>query len=179
MFRNMYIYIVTCLIISVVLAASRLPVTKAQEKPTTKGQEKSESSTGSGGKSLEGLLKEGGLDYIRTTDGQFYRIPVEIGGEASMVIGREYLMGDEKVARLGCIVATLPKEFRPSVAMLRRIAEMNGNIIIGNIGMDKDGIYYSSSLWLRTADVQLLKNQLALAHFGADLRKELLPYTQE
>ena len=176
MFRKTHMYVFTCLIVSVVLAASRLPATKGQEK----AKEKSESSAGTGGKSLEGLLKEGGLGYIRTTDGQFYRIPVEISGEASMVIGREFPMWDEKVARLVCIVATLPKEFRPSVAMLRRIAEMNGNIIVGNIGMDKDGIYYSSSFWLRTADVQLLKNQLVLAHFTRlNLRKELLPYTQE
>jgi len=178
MFRKTNMYVFTCLIISVVLAASRLPATKAQEK----AQEKSESSAGSGGKSLEGLLKEAkdaGLDYSRTADGQ-YRIPVEIGGEASVITVRERFMGDEKVAYLYCVIAPLPKEFRPSVAMLRRIAEMNSNIIIGNIGMDKHAIYYDSSFWLRTADVQLLKNQLALAHFSRlGLRKELLPFMQE
>jgi hypothetical protein len=57
---------------------------------------------------------------------------------------------------------------------------MNSNIIIGNIGMDKQAIYYDSSFWLRTADVQLLKNQLQIAHFlRLGLRKELLPYMQE
>ncbi len=180
MFRKMNMYVFTCLIVSVVLAASRLPATKGQD---TKGQEKAspESNAGSGGKSLEGLLKEAkdaGLDYSRTADGQ-YRIPVEIGGEASVITVREHSMGDEKVAYFWCVVAPLPKEFRPSVVMLRRIAEMNSNIIIGNIGMDKHAIYYDSSFWLRTADVQLLKNQLALAHFSRlGIRKEFLPYMQ-
>jgi len=176
MFRKLNMYVFTCLIVSVVLAASRLPATKGQEKAP------SESNAGSGGKSLEGLLKEAkdaGLDYSRTADGQ-YRIPVEIGGEASVITVREHSMGDEKVAYLWCVIAPLPKEFRPSVAMLRRIAEMNSNIIIGNIGMDKQAIYYDSSFWLRTADVQLLKNQLQIAHFlRLGLRKELLPYMQE
>jgi len=122
--------------------------------------------------------KDAGLDYSRTADGQ-YRIPLEFGGEASVITVKEHSMGDEKVAYLWCVVAPLPQEFRRSVAMLRRIAEMNSNIIIGNIGMDKHAIYYDSSFWLRTADVQLLKNQLALAHFSRlGLRKELLPYTQ-
>lgn len=175
----MNIYVFTCMIVSVVLAASRLPATKGQEK----AQEKSESSAGTGGKSLEALLKEAGLDYNRTADGQHYRIAVVYNGEPSVITAWEANLApgpQYKVARLGCIVATLPKEFRPSVAMLRRIAELNDNMIIGNIGMDKDGIYYGSSFWLRTADVQLLKDQLTVAHFTRlNLRKELLPYMKE
>jgi hypothetical protein len=173
-------YVFTCLIVSVVLAASRLPATKGQEK----AKEKSEPSAGSGGKSLEGLLKEAkdaGLDYSRTADGQ-YRIPVEIGGEASVItVNEQTIMGDEKVACLWCVIAPLPKEFRPSVAMLRRIAEMNCKMLIGNIGMlDKNGIFYDSSFWLRTADVELLRKQLFVAHAcRLNFRKELLPYMQE
>ncbi|MGO9601280.1 MAG: YbjN domain-containing protein [Isosphaeraceae bacterium] len=185
-------FVLLCMAIPLILVATGLPATRGQEKNpseaddtsnprATKDQEKknAESSTNNSGRTLEGLLKEAGLDYSRTTDGQ-YRTALDIGGEASVITASEKHIGEQKVAYLWCVVTTVPKEFRPTVAMLRRIAEMNNGLIIGNIGMDKQAIYYDSSFWLRTADERLLKDQLAVAHYTRlNLRKELLPYLQE
>ena len=77
-------------------------------------------------------------------------------------------------------MATLPEGFKPPLAMLRRIAQLNDGMVIGNVGLGDGPINYSSSFWLRTADKEVLIAQLLLTHkFRLELRKELLPYLQE
>lgn len=140
------------------------------------------------GKSLEGLLKSGKLDFTKHKDnaGDVFKIPVEISGETTMVYARERTMwqnkegGAVKVIYLWCTVTPLPADFTPSAPLLKRMAELNDNFALGNVGLSKPAISYNASLWLSTADVQTLVDQLVVAHnTRVQLRKQLLPFVQE
>ena len=64
--------------------------------------------------------------------------------------------------------------------MLQRMAQINDNMVIGNVGLRDGQINYNSSFWLRTADKQVLIAHLLFTHqMRLALRKELLPYIQE
>lgn len=152
----------------------------------TAGAQNPSPPTAGADKSLEGLLKEGDIGYIRNQEGLF-RIPLEDGGEATLIAAREVPIyknretGQEvKVVLLWSMVAALPEGFKPPVAMLQRLAQLNDGMVIGNVGLGGDRINYSSSFWLRTADKEVLIAQLQLTHkMRLELRKELLPYIQE
>jgi hypothetical protein len=132
-------------------------------------------------KSLEGLLKESGLDYVRTPEGA-YKILVSVEGEATLVVALERALGeseDLKLVYLYCSVVEVPKGFKHPPAMLKKMAEVNDRLIVGKLGMSGDtgDVFYNSSFWLRTADSKILVMELALAHqLRAQLRKELLPF---
>jgi hypothetical protein len=139
-------------------------------------------------KSFEGLLKTGKLEFSKQTDnvGDLFKIPVEIKGETTMVYARERTMwqtnegASVKVIYLWCTVAPLTADVLPSAPLLKRMAELNDNFAIGNVSLSKTAISYNSSLWLSTADVRTLVDQLVVTHnTRLQLRKELLPFLQE
>ena len=85
-----------------------------------------------------------------------------------------------KIVLLWSTVATLPEGFTPPLAMLQRMAEINDNMVIGNVGLRDGQINYSSSFWLRTADKDVLIAHLLFTHqIRLALRKELLHYIQK
>jgi len=137
-------------------------------------------------KSLEGLLKEARFDY--THDQEVYRITIEINGEATVILARERPLykdqgtGKEvKLVLLWSNVAKLPEGFKPPLAMLQRMAQINDDLLIGNVSLGTDsGIRFNSSFWLATADKQILVHYLLVTHYTRlRLRKELLPYIKE
>jgi len=137
-------------------------------------------------KSLEGLLKEARIDY--THNQEVYRITIEINGEATVIFARERPLykdqatGQEvKLVLLWSNVAKLPEGFKPPLAMLQRMAQINDDLLIGNVSLGTDsGIRFNSSFWLPTADKQILVHYLLVTHYSRlNLRKELLPYIKE
>ena len=138
-------------------------------------------------KSLEGLLKEGRIDYTRDQKG-VYKIPIEINGEATLIFAREHTLfkdqatGQEvKVVLLWSNVAKLPEGCKPPLAMLQQMAQINDDLVIGNVSLGSDSVIrFNSSFWLPTADKQILVNYLLVTHYKRlYLRKELLPYIKE
>ena len=107
-------------------------------------------------KTLEGLLKEARIDYTHDQEG-LYRITIEINGEATVIVARERPLykdqgtGKEvKLVLLWSNVAKLPEGFKPPLAMLQRMAQINDNLLIGNVSLGTDsGIRFNSSFWLR------------------------------
>jgi|GEM_PF-2764755 len=131
---------------------------------------------------LEGMLEELQLDYIKRGEG-FYKIIVSIEDETSMIIATEDMLGgnpDLKLVFLYTRVAQIPEGVQPSRAMLKRMAEINGGLLIGNLSLDGDSVFYNSSFWLGNADSDTLAVELALGHMmRSDARKELLPFIEE
>ena len=78
-------------------------------------------------------------------------------------------------------MAKLPEGFKPPLAMLQRMAQINDDLLIGNVSLGTDsGIRFNSSFWLPTADKQILVHYLLVTHYTRlHLRKELLPYIKE
>jgi hypothetical protein len=158
------------------LVTARAADKKEDEKPAPRAA-----------KSLEGLLKESGVDYTRhkDQDEEIFKIPVEIDGETTMVYAREHQLGNKSDAALRLVylwttVATMPKDFKSPAAMLKKMVQMNETFLVGNVSMNDSVISCNSSFWLRTADAEILKLQLMLAHAGRlHCRKELLPFLRE
>ena len=144
----------------------------------------------SGGMSLEQLLDAAGFAYQKQTfdDGSVaYRITVESNGEVSIVVASERTMGwkdskgnDVKLVYIWSTIAPVAEGVELPAPMLKRIGELNDTYLIGGISAPKGGVYYCNSFWLRTADPEILADELFLAHNSRlSLRKELLPYLSE
>lgn len=144
----------------------------------------------SGGMSLEQLLDAAGFAYQKQTfeDGNVaYRITVESNGEVSIVVASERTMGwkdskgnDVKLVYIWSTITPVAEGVELPAPMLKRIGELNDQYLIGGISAPKGGVYYCNSFWLRTADPEILADELFLAHNSRlSLRKELMPYLSE
>ncbi|MBX3414654.1 MAG: hypothetical protein KF708_18345 [Pirellulales bacterium] len=144
----------------------------------------------SAGPSLEQLLDAAGFAYSKQTfdDGNVaYRITVEANGEVSIVVASERTMGwkdskgnDVKLVYIWTTITPVADGVELPASMLKRIAELNDQYLIGGVSAPKGGVYYCNSFWLRTADPEILADELVLAHNSRlSLRKELLPYMSE
>ncbi len=104
-------------------------------------------------------------------------------GETTLVSMTQDGIGDEPKLRVACLyteVLELPSSFKPSQAMLKKMAEMNDSYLVGRLSLDRDGIWYQSSFWLNRADTDILMAELVIAHMARkDARKELMPFLQE
>ncbi len=139
-------------------------------------------------KGLEKLLKETGIPYARQDDGTF-EVKLQLQGVTLALTLREHTFlrltekdgSPVKVVLLSCQVVALEEDDRPSRDLLRKIAELNQKeMLIGNVGLEKQGVYYNSYFWLRTADREQLAHQLFIAHDTTrKLRKELEPFLKE
>jgi hypothetical protein len=137
-----------------------------------------------GTKSFEDLLKEANMTYQTIKPqggGVYYKIPVEVQGETTMVIATEMdLVENVKVVRMFCLVTPLPDNFKASPALLKKVADMNYNIPMGTIGLGQSDIMYSTGAWLRGMDQTTMGWQLGLCHaIRGLLKKELTPYLEE
>ena len=124
------------------------------------------------------LWESGDYDYVE--DGDYLKVYVSIDGEATLVIGQETEIGDERVVAIWAVVVDVPDGFRHPPAMLRTIADLNGSMTVGNVGLYEGTVIYSSSFWLRGADDTILAYELTLAHYQREtLRAELKPFVEE
>jgi len=144
----------------------------------------------SGGQSLEQLLDASGFAYSKQTfdDGSVaYRVTVEANGEVSVVVASERTMGwkdskgnDVKLIYIWTTITPVAEGVELPAPMLKRIGELNDQYLIGGVSAPKGGVYYCNSFWLRTADPEILADELFLAHNSRiALRKELLPFMSE
>lgn len=144
----------------------------------------------SGGMSLEQLLDASGFAYAKQTfdDGSVaYRVTVESNGEVSVVVCSERTMGwkdskgnDVKLVYLWTTITPVAEGVELPAQMLKRMGELNDQYLIGGVSAPKGGVYYCNSFWLRTADPEILGDELFLAHNSRlSLRKELLPFLSE
>jgi hypothetical protein len=131
---------------------------------------------------LEGLLKEGGMEYIETSDGAF-KVIVTMEEETVLVMAREEaLAGDPglPLAFLYTCVLQMPEGGQPSRAMLKKMAELNDTLLVGNLSFGQDAVFYNSSFWLKNADADTLSVELVLAHsIRGAARTELRPFVEE
>ena len=135
---------------------------------------------------LKKLLDEAGLDYAHTKEGLFKIILTSKGRSALVVAEEVTLYADDKGNPVKLVyfwteVVSVPDGFKHPANMLRRIAEINDKLRVGNVGItSQGGVFYNSSFWLSTANTQILQDELALAFFTIpDLRKDLLPFVKE
>jgi hypothetical protein len=173
-------------VLGLAVLAGSLLVVQAQDKDKPAGKD-------GGAKSLEDLLKETGLAFARHQDQNdkervFYKVTFEGGGEVSVTVAEEYKpwawkYKDGSQAQpiyLWTTIAPLPKDFKPPLAMLRKVAELNHRFVIGSISLVGDGIYHNCGFFRRNLDSDTLLFYVAnLHHNRVAARKELLPFLQE
>ena len=130
------------------------------------------------------LLDQVGYDYVATPVegfGDIFRVYIELDGEIIMVAGREHEIGEERMVILWVDLVQPPEGFRHPTAMLKAIAELDGFMIVGNVGLRDDGsVIYSSHFWLRGAGEIVLEHEFMMAHYqSVALREELEPFVEE
>jgi hypothetical protein len=142
------------------------------------------------GAATEALLKEAKFDYKVIKPGLF-RVVLETPEGVSVVVVEELKLGwkDSKgsdVMRVAVFtqVMTTPAEFKPNVAMLTHITELNERIRFGSISTakDKDGTKYyrNGSLFLKNLDSEQLANLIALCHYERfEIAKQLKAFVDE
>ena len=136
--------------------------------------------------SLSSLLKSAGFDVVSAEQG-WLRTTMSYKGEFSFILAREIQLGSTsddkfKLGSLTCEVVDVPKGFHHPAAMLKKVGELNDRLQIGRLSVDPESgsIWYTSSFWLRTADEQIVVNEMFLAHTARqDLKKELAPFVTE
>jgi hypothetical protein len=170
---------------SVVAAAVVCPAmtTSSQETKSTAPARPAEKAGGE--KSLEGFLRQANLTFARNEQG-VYKFTVEIGDNALVMYGREVTMGNDrsgtpvKIIYMWTMVMTLPEDFRPPAAMLRRMAQINDQIYIGKVGLAERAVTLNTSFWLRTGDFRTFLDEILIANDSRNkIRKELLTYLSE
>jgi hypothetical protein len=142
------------------------------------------------GETTEKLLQAAKMDYRKVKDGVF-RVVIDMKGEASVVVVEEKTMpwkdskGNEGLyAFLWSEALSTPADFKPSLAMLTQLAEMNDRCRFGSISMSKEAngswtVYRNSSCFLRGTDAEQLADLIHVTHFGRlQVRKELGIYVE-
>lgn len=135
--------------------------------------------------SVEALLDELGMPYAEV-QGR-YKVVVELEGSVSSVILQERaLFGQENEPDLGVIylytvVLEVPDGIRHPMSMLKKLAEINDNLLVGKVSLGRHGtVFYNSSLPSRLADAKSLGLELVVAHMMRQgLHEQLAPFLGE
>ena len=133
-------------------------------------------------KTLESVLKESGLAYSKNES--VFRVYIENEGETTGVTMREVGIGDSPDLKLIYMFATvlqMPKGTKAPAPLVKRLAQINNNLFVGKLSLEEGaeggGVYYNSSLWLKTATGETLSTELFLSHFvRLQFAKELAPF---
>lgn len=136
-------------------------------------------------KSLEDFLKEAEIEYTKLENGEL-KIPVTLDNETVVVIGKEGAVGDGSVDSLRLfhfytLVTEVPKGTPLPPEMLKKMAEINDQVLVGRVCLGSENlVFYSSSMWSQNATAELVIQELVLAHIQrASMKKALDPYVQE
>ncbi len=68
-----------------------------------------------------------------------------------------------KVAKVWSVLGPLP-EGRAATTFLRKACDFNLDMNVGKVATDKESVFYVSEFWLRTGDVQTLKDHVGYAY---------------
>jgi hypothetical protein len=142
------------------------------------------------GKNLDEVLKDTGLAYAKSTNQQgrsFYRVTVEVGGEVCVVVVSEYPWSWKYKSgataadvSLYTNIAQLPKDFKPPLAMYKKLTDINDHSALGAVNLVNDNLYFYAQFLRHDLDPETLTFYLTqLAWQRLDARKELLPFLQE
>lgn len=136
-------------------------------------------------KSLEDFLKEAQIEYTKLDSGEL-KIPVTLDDETVVVIGKEGAIGDGSVESLKLfhfytLVSEVPKGTPIPPEMLKKMAEINDQLLVGRVSLGGDNlVFYSSSMWSAQATADLVIQELVLAHLQrSQIKKALDPFVQE
>lgn len=119
--------------------------------------------------SLEELLDASGLAY-RKMENDTFRITYEADGEVSVITAWEVTMYNDtngnpvKVVYIYSWLLDFPEGFQPTVELYHAVREKNLDITVGRILMNDYGLLFSSDFWLTTATLDVLYDELYLAH---------------
>jgi hypothetical protein len=171
---------------TVLLAAGVLArIRAADDKP----QQADAKAPAGGDKSLEDLLKEGKISYttLQSGDRVYYKIPIEMSGETTMIYCREIKVGttnsgsDIKLASFFYFLGQLPKDSKPKPALTKHIAELNDKLIFGGVGLTSDqSITWKTEMWLRGATPATVAWTLQFGHIlRGQLKEDLKPFMEE
>lgn len=137
-------------------------------------------------KSLESLLSQTNFMY-RKLDSGLYRIAVERDAGMTSVMAEEVTMSwkdndgnDVKRILIYCWISDTPEGFVANRPLLEKVVEMNRGFQIGRIDQNKNGFFFTTGIWTRTADVQQLTHEIYIAaNTGADAINALRPLIEQ
>lgn len=135
-------------------------------------------------KSLEDFLKEAEVEYTKLENGDL-KIPVTLDNDTLVVIGKEGAIGDGsheslKLFHFYTLVSEVPKGAAVPPEMLKKMAEINDQLLVGRLSLADNMVFYSSSMWSQHATAELVIQELVLAHIQrASMKKALDPFVQE
>ena len=136
-------------------------------------------------KSLEDYLKEAQIEYTKLESGEL-KIPVTLDNDTVVVIAKEGAIGDGTVDSLKLfhfytLVTEVPKGTPIPPEMLKKMAEINDQLLVGRVSLGSENlIFYSSSMWQTQATAELVIQELVLAHIQrGQAKKALDPFVQE
>jgi hypothetical protein len=115
------------------------------------------------------------------------RIAVEVGDKTSIVMAEEITMGwkdsqgnDVKRIMIYRWLADTPEGFVANRPLLEKITALNLSYHVGRIDQNKNGFFFTSGQWLRTADVESLTDDIYLAaNTGAEAAEALMPLIEQ
>ena len=128
------------------------------------------------GAATEKLLTDAKLEYTKVKDKTgLYKLAIETELGLAFVYVEERSAGKDSKgnpilsAYIYAEVLRTPAEFKPSVAMLTKIADVNDKLHWGNLGLakNKDGSYTmfrNSCFFLKNLDAELVKDCILMVH---------------
>lgn len=119
--------------------------------------------------SLQALLDASGLAY-RKMENDTYRITYEANGEVSIITAWEVTMYNDndgnpvKVIYLYSWLLDFPEGFQPPRELYHAVNEKNLDITVGQLLLNDYGMMFSNTFWLSSANLDVLYDELYLAH---------------
>lgn len=136
--------------------------------------------------SLEKVLQESKIDYMKTDREGVLKIPSEIGDTQLIIYAYERTLFEDTEVKTVLVyfytrLLSTPKNFKHPSGMLLTICQINDKLPTGRISVSDDGdILYNSSLYLEKADRSTLIIEFYLAALAKDWAAEnLTPYVKE
>lgn len=135
--------------------------------------------------SLEWLLDASGLAY-RAMENDTYRITFEANGEVSIITAWEVTMYNDndgnpvKVIYLYSWLLDFPEGFQPPWELYHAVNQKNLKINVGQLLLNDYGMMFSNTFWLSSANLDILYDELYLAHADREAFASMFrPFVEE
>lgn len=132
------------------------------------------------------LLDQLEMPYVKVQDG-VYKVVVNLNNASTTLIAYESAAFGKKedpkfqMISMFTIALDVPEGFRPPAAMLKQIAEINDNILVGKVSLGSNGkVYFNAGFFSRNADDTTMALHLLIMHqMRQELNELLSPYLEE
>lgn len=129
------------------------------------------------------ILKTLNLPYTMMADST-YKVFIDLGVEASVIMLRQVELPANagNVLKLTFVIARIcdaRENLENPPAQLKKIAEVNGRLVIGKLSIDSDNgaVYYTSQLWPSSLNASTLALEIGVAaQIGMELREMLCSF---